>query len=473
MIKYRLESDSIGTLEVPADAYYGVQSLRGQNNFHITGYKVSDTFIKALAYVKKATSKANFEAGVITQEVEAAMVQAADEIINGGFRDQFITDVIQGGAGTSMNMNMNEVIANRANEILGGELGKYDKCHPNDHVNYGQSTNDVVPTAGKLTVQFMIKDLLVSLQELFDTLQAKGEEFDHVIKMGRTHLQDAVPIRLGQEFRAFSGPVARDIKRIKEAVEELTYVNMGATAVGTGINADINYVKNVVRILSEVSGFDFKQSPDLVDGTRNLDSFVWLSSALKTCAVNLSKTANDLRLMASGPKAGLAEISLPQQQPGSSIMPGKVNPVIPEVLNQVCFQIFGNDITIVKAAEAGQLELNVFEPVLFFNLFQSIEILKNGIKTFIDTCLKGITAQEENCKAWVDRSVGIITALNPHIGYKNAAEIAKLSIKTGTPVAQIVLERGLLSKEDLDIILNPFEMTKPGIPGKELLNKSK
>lgn len=348
MIKYRLESDSIGTLEVPADAYYGVQSLRGQNNFHITGYKVSDTFIKALAYVKKATSKANFEAGVITQEVEAAMVQAADEIINGGFRDQFITDVIQGGAGTSMNMNMNEVIANRANEILGGELGKYDKCHPNDHVNYGQSTNDVVPTAGKLTVQFMIKDLLVSLQELFDTLQAKGEEFDHVIKMGRTHLQDAVPIRLGQEFRAFSGPVARDIKRIKEAVEELTYVNMGATAVGTGINADINYVKNVVRILSEVSGFDFKQSPDLVDGTRNLDSFVWLSSALKTCAVNLSKTANDLRLMASGPKAGLAEISLPQQQPGSSIMPGKVNPVIPEVLNQVCFQIFGNDITIVK-----------------------------------------------------------------------------------------------------------------------------
>lgn len=351
------------------------------------------------------------------------------------------------------------------------ELGKYDRCHPNDHVNYGQSTNDVVPTAGKLTVQFMIKDLLVELQELYDTLQAKGDEFDHVIKMGRTHLQDAVPIRLGQEFRAFSGPVARDIKRIKSAVEELTYVNMGATAVGTGINADVNYVENVVRILSEVTGFDFKQAPDLVDGTRNLDSFVWLSSALKTCAVNLSKTANDLRLMASGPKAGLAEIALPQQQPGSSIMPGKVNPVIPEVLNQVCFQIFGNDITIVKAAEAGQLELNVFEPVLFFNLFQSIEILKNGIRTFIDNCLKGIAAQEENCKNWVDRSVGIITALNPHIGYKNAAEIAKLSIKTGTPVAQIVLERGLLTRDELDVILNPFEMTKPGIPGKELLKK--
>ncbi|WP_294703089.1 aspartate ammonia-lyase [uncultured Fusobacterium sp.] len=471
MEKYRLESDSIGTLEVPAGAYYGVQSLRGKNNFHITGYGLSDTFITALAYVKKATSRANYEAGVISKEVEEAMIQAADEIIAGKFRDQFITDVIQGGAGTSMNMNMNEVIANRANEILGGELGKYDRCHPNDHVNYGQSTNDVVPTAGKLTVQLLIKDLLTDLQYLYDTLQAKGNEFDHVIKMGRTHLQDAVPIRLGQEFRAFSQPVLRDIKRISSAVEELTYVNMGATAVGTGINADVEYVKNVVRILSEVTGFDFKQSCDLVDGTRNLDSFVWLSSALKTCAVNLSKTANDIRLMASGPKAGLAEIGLPQQQPGSSIMPGKVNPVIPEVLNQVCFQIFGNDITITKAAEAGQLELNVFEPVLFFNLFQSIEILKNGIMTFIENCLKGITAQEENCKYWVDRSVGIITALNPHIGYKNAAEIAKESIKTGVPVAQIVLQRGLLSKEDLDIILNPFEMTKPGIPGKEILKR--
>ena len=415
MIKYRLESDSIGTLEVPADAYYGVQSLRGQNNFHITGYKVSDTFIKALAYVKKATSKANYEAGVISQEVEAAMIKAADEIIAGGFRDQFITDVIQGGAGTSMNMNMNEVIANRANEILGGELGKYDRCHPNDHVNYGQSTNDVVPTAGKLTVQFMIKDLLVSLQELFDTLQAKGDEFDHVIKMGRTHLQDAVPIRLGQEFRAFSGPVARDIKRIKGAVEELTYVNMGATAVGTGINADVNYVGNVVRILSEVSGFDFKQSPDLVDGTRNLDSFVWLSSALKTCAVNLSKTANDLRLMASGPKAGLAEISLPQQQPGSSIMPGKVNPVIPEVMNQIAFKVIGNDLTVTFAAEAGQLELNVMEPIIVYSMFESIHMMINGMNTLRTKCVDGITANVDRCRDLVYHSIGLVTALNPYL----------------------------------------------------------
>lgn len=469
MKKFRLETDSIGTLEVPVDAYYGAQTQRAKNNFHITGYTIGIPMIKALAYVKKATSIANFEAGLIEKDVAEAMIQATNEIISGKFNDEFVTDVIQGGAGTSMNMNINEVVANRANQILGGELGVYDRCHPNDHVNFGQSTNDVVPTAGKLTVQMLIKDLLADLKYLQTTLIKKGDEFDHVIKMGRTHLQDAVPIRLGQEFKAFAGPVARDIKRISAAVEELTYVNMGATAVGTGLNADVKYVKNVVKILSEVTGFKFKQAPDLVDGTRNLDSFVWLSSALKTCAVNLSKTANDIRLMASGPKAGLAELSLPQRQPGSSIMPGKVNPVIPEVLNQVCFQIFGNDITITKAAEAGQLELNVFEPVLFFNLFQSIEILKNGIITFIENCLKGIVANEENCKDWVDRSVGIITALNPHIGYKNASSIAKESIRTGVPVADLVLQKNLLTKEELDIILNPFEMTKPGIPGKQLL----
>jgi aspartate ammonia-lyase len=473
MEKFRIESDSIGSLQVPADAYYGVQSLRGKNNFYITGYHLNHDFIKAMAYVKKAAAIANYEAGVISKEVADAMVTACDEIIAGKFRDQFITDVIQGGAGTSMNMNVNEVIANRAGELLGGELGKYDKVHPNDHVNYGQSTNDVIPTAGKLAIQMMASELLNTLQRLYDTLMAKGEEFDHVIKMGRTHLQDAVPIRLGQEFRAFAQPVARDIKRITLALDDLTFVNMGATAVGTGINADVKYVENVVRTLSEVTGYDFKQSFDLVDGTRNLDSFVWLSSAIKTCAVNLSKTANDLRLMASGPKAGLAEINLPQQQPGSSIMPGKVNPVIPEVLNQVCFQIFGNDITITKAAEAGQLELNVFEPVLFFNLFQSIEILKNGINTFIDNCVVGITANEVACKEWVDKSVGIITALNPHIGYKNAADIAKTSLKTGVPVAELVLQRGLLTQEELNTILNPFEMTKPGIPGKNiLLNKA-
>lgn len=471
MKKFRLESDSIGTLEVPEGVYYGIQSLRGKNNFHITGYKPGPTFIKAMAYVKKATSMANYKAGMISKEIADAMIKAADEIIEGKYYDQFITDVIQGGAGTSFNMNMNEVIANRAGELLGGELGKYDKVHPNDHVNYGQSTNDVIPTSGKLTIQLMSKELLKKLEELYNTLMKKSEEFDHILKMGRTHLQDAVPIRLGQEFKAFAQPVARDIKRIKLALDDLRTINMGATAVGTGINADIEYMKHVVKDLSEITGIEFKQAEDLVDGTRNLDGFVWLSSALKVSAVSLSKMANDIRLMASGPRAGLFELNLPKQQPGSSIMPGKVNPVIPEVLNQVCFQIFGNDQTILKAAEAGQFELNVFEPVLFFNLFQSIEILTNGITTFIENCLKGITPNEDMCRYWVDRSVGIVTALNPHIGYKNAADIAKTCIKTGKSVVELVLERGLLTKDELDIILNPLEMTKPGIPGKELLKK--
>lgn len=471
MNNYRLETDSIGTLQVPAKAYYGIQSLRGKNNFNITGYRISNDFIKALAYVKKASALANLEAGVLPENIVNAIVLASEEIIQGNFMDEFITDVIQGGAGTSMNMNINEVIANRGGEILGGKLGKYDKVHPNDHVNYGQSTNDVIPTAGKLAIQIMAKELLESLTGLYNVLIEKSKEFDDVIKMGRTHLQDAVPIRLGQEFKAYANPILRDIKRIGLALEDLKTVNMGATAVGTGINADTKYVKEVVKILSQVTDVDFIQSDDLVDGTRNLDSFVWLSSALKVTAVNLSKMANDLRLMASGPKTGLAEINLPQQQPGSSIMPGKVNPVIPEVMNQVCFQIFGNDQTITKAAEAGQLELNVFEPVLFFNLFQSIEILKNGVNTLVENCLMGITANKDRCQELVDRSVGTITALNPHIGYKNAADIAKTSIKTGISVVDLVLERNLLTREELDIILNPFEMTKPGIPGKHLLRK--
>lgn len=468
---FRLESDSIGSLQVPSDAYYGVQTLRAKNNFFITGYRLNPIFISSLAYVKKAAAICNMEAKTIQEDIAKAIIQAADEIIAGKFRDQFITDVIQGGAGTSMNMNMNEVIANRANELLGGALGTYDKVHPNDHVNFGQSTNDVVPTSGKLTIQFLLKDLVNNLEDLYSAFQSKATQYDHIIKMGRTHLQDAVPIRVGQEFRAFSGPVKRDIERLKAAMYELSFVNMGATAVGTGLNADVNYIQRVVEVLSEVTGFSFSQCEDLVDGTRNLDSFVYLSSILKTCAVNLSKTANDIRLMSSGPKAGIAELILPQEQPGSSIMPGKVNPVIPEVMNQVCFQIFGNDVTITKAAEAGQLELNVFEPVLFFNLFQSIQILPNGIRTFIDNCIAGIQVNEEDCKYWLTRSVGVVTALSPHIGYKVAAEIAKLSLKTGKPVYDLVLEQGLLEKEKLDVILNPFEMTKPGIAGKELLSR--
>lgn len=473
MIEYRIETDSIGSLKVPKDAYYGVQSVRAMNNFHITGYKIGKDFIISMAYVKKAAAMSNYRAGIISKEIQDAIVMACEEIINGKLHDEFITDVIQGGAGTSVNMNMNEVIANRAGELLGGELGKYDKVHPNDHVNCGQSTNDVVPTAGKLTIQIMGKKLIETLERLETTYKIKAEEFDGVIKMGRTHLQDAVPIRLGQEFGAFSAPVRRDIKRIKIALEELKAINMGATAVGTGINADVDYVHDVVKVLAKITEIDFTQAKNLVDGTRNLDSFVWLSSSLKVCAVNLSKTMNDLRLMASGPKTGFGELNLPQQQPGSSIMPGKVNPVIPEVVNQVCFQLFGNDLTITKAAEAGQLELNVFEPVLFFNLFQSMEILTNVITTLIENCLLGITANEQRCKELVDNSIGIITALVPHIGYKNSSEIAKESLKTGQPVATLVLEKQLMSEEDLNIILNPYEMTRPGISGKSILKSKK
>jgi len=471
MKRYRLETDSIGTMKVPVNAYYGIQSLRGSKNFHITGYKWGKTFIHAIATVKKAAAMANCDAGLLSKDVRDAIIEAAEEVIANKFRDQFITDVIQGGAGTSVNMNVNEVIANRANEILGGELGVYDRVNPNDHVNCSQSTNDVAPTAGKLAVQIKIKSLLGAMEALHGLLLQKSVEFDDVLKMGRTHLQDAVPIRLGQEFRAFAEPIKRDISRIRYAADELLNINMGATAVGTGLNADGIYAEKVVSYLSELTGFPFRRATDLVDGTRNLDSFVWLSAALKTCAVNLSKTANDIRLMASGPRAGLSELILPQQQPGSSIMPGKVNPVIPEAVNQVCFQIFGNDITIAKAAEAGQLELNVFEPVLFFNIFQSIKILKNAILTFMENCLQDIQANRENCKFWVDRSVGIITALNPYIGYQNAAEIAKESLITGNPVYELVLKKGLIPKNDLDIILNPFEMTKPGISGKNKLRQ--
>ena len=473
MIKFRTEGDSLGTMEVPANAYYGIQSLRARNNFGITGYKLSSTFIKSMAMVKKATSLMNLEAGVIEKDVADAMIQASEEIIDGKFHDQFITDVIQGGAGTSMNMNVNEVIANRANELLGGKLGKYEFVTPNDHVNYGQSTNDVIPTSGKLTVIQLCESLLSELEELKKSLYEKGAEFDHVIKMGRTHLQDAIPIRLGQEFKAYARPIRRDIKRIKETLEDFYFVNMGATAVGTGLNADTTYVKDIAAKLGEVTGMDFKQSTDLVDGTRNLDGFVWLSSALKVCAVNLSKMANDLRLMASGPRAGFFEINLPMRQPGSSIMPGKVNPVIPEVMNQVSFQIFGNDLTITKAAEAGQLELNVFEPVLFFNLFQSIQILKNGAQTLNYNCIKGITPNAERTEEMVQNSIGIITAINPHVGYENASEVAKESLKTGRTVRELTVEKGLLTDKELDIILDVYNMTNPGISGKELMDEKK
>jgi len=466
---YRPEKDSIGEKNVPVEAYYGVQSLRAAENFRITGLSIEPEFINSLAYIKKAAAITNCEVGVMEKKKAEAIVQACDEILEGKFHNEFIVDPIQGGAGTSFNMNANEVIANRAGEILGGEKGVYDIIHPNDHVNYGQSTNDVIPTAGKMTAQRLLDELHKELVRLHKTLIDKAEEFDHVIKMGRTQMQDAVPIRLGQEFHAYATAVMRDVRRIEQAKEEMRVCNLGGTAIGTGLNADAQYLRRIVPNLSQVSGLELVQAFDLIDATQNLDGFVAVSGAVKACAVTLSKIANDLRLMSSGPKAGFGEINLPAKQNGSSIMPGKVNPVIPEVVSQVAFLVIGNDMTITMAAEGGQLELNAFEPVVFYCLFQSISTMTYAVQTFTDNCIEGITANEERCRELVDASTGIITALCPHIGYQEAADVAKESLRTGRPVKELVLEHGLLTEEQLEKVLDPVDMTEPGISGKELL----
>ncbi len=470
---FRIEADSIGTKDVPENVYYGVQTLRAAENFPITGLTMHPEIINSLAYIKKACAITNCEVGVLDKKIASAIVQACDEIIDGNLHDDFIVDPIQGGAGTSLNMNANEVIANRAIEILGGEKGDYEIVNPNDHVNCGQSTNDVIPTAGKMTTLRLLQNLKKELLRLHETLVAKADEFDHVIKMGRTQMQDAVPIRLGQEFRAYSVAILRDIRRMDKSMEEMQVVNMGGTAVGTGINADETYLKRIVPNLSEVSNMDFVQAFDLIDSTQNLDSFVAVSGAIKACAVTLSKIANDLRLMSSGPRAGFGEINLPAKQNGSSIMPGKVNPVIPEVVNQVAFNIIGNDVTITMAAEAGQLELNAFEPIIFYCMFQSINTLTYAVQTFIDNCVSGITANEDRCRQLVENSIGIITAICPHVGYQKSAEIAKQALATGESVRTLILKEGLLSEEELDGILDPVHMTEPGISRKDIMRKVK
>lgn len=466
---YRVESDSIGTKEIPNGVYYGVQSARAAENFRITRLHMSPEFITSLAYIKKASAITNCEVGVLDKDVSDAIVKACDEIIAGKFHEDFIVDPIQGGAGTSYNMNANEVIANRANELMGGELGAYDHVHPNDHVNYGQSTNDVIPTAGKMTTLRLLKNAVKQLNRLYDALIVKANEFDHVIKMGRTQMQDAVPIRLGQEFKAYSVAIKRDILRMEKIMDEMRTINMGGTAVGTGINADEEYLKRIVPNLRNVSGMTFEQADDLIDSTQNLDSFVAVSGSIKACAVTLSKISNDLRLMSSGPKAGFGEINLPAKQNGSSIMPGKVNPVIPEVMSQVAFNIIGNDMTITMAAEAGQLELNAFEPVIFYCLFQSISTLANAVETFVDNCISGITANEDRCRELVENSVGIITAICPHVGYQKAASIAKKALQTGESVRSLILKEGLMTEEVLDSVLDPIHMTEPGISRKDLI----
>ncbi len=470
--KYRSEHDSIGERTLPKDVYYGVQSLRAAENFHITGLSMHPEIINSIAEIKKASAITNYEIGLLDKRVADAIVKACEEIAEGKLHEEFIVDPIQGGAGTSLNMNANEVIANRAIELLGGEKGDYTLVNPNDHVNYGQSTNDVFPSAGKMAVLKLLIRAQIQLERLYQALTRKAEEFDGVIKMGRTQMQDAVPIRLGQEFRAYSEAIRRDITRLVRAQDEMRCLNMGGTAIGTGINADEEYLRRIVPNLSKVSGLRLVQAFDLIDATQNLDEFVAVSGAVKTCAVNLSKMCNDLRLMSTGPRCGLGEINLPPRQNGSSIMPGKVNPVIPEVVNQVAFNVMGNDLTITMAAEAGQLELNAFEPIIFWNLTHAVEFLTYAVKTLTDHCIVGITANAERCKDMVDHSVGIITALCPHIGYSAAADLAKRAIQTGVSVKSLILQEGILDEATLEQILDPYSMTEPGISAKHLLEKA-
>ncbi|KGA96833.1 aspartate ammonia-lyase [Alkalihalobacillus alcalophilus ATCC 27647 = CGMCC 1.3604] len=465
MTEYRIERDLLGEKEVPKDAYYGIQTMRARDNFPITGYPPHEELIKAFGYVKKAAAMANRDVGVLQKKIAGAVILAAEEVIEGKLSEHFIVDSIQGGAGTSFNMNANEVIANRAIEELGGKKGEYMKVSPNTHVNMAQSTNDAFPTAIHIACLNLSKGLIQTLNELIEAVKKKEEEFDDVLKMGRTHLQDAVPIRLGQEFGAYRRVLTRDLKRIERSVGHLYDINMGATAVGTGLNAKPEYIEKVSKYLAEITGFPLKTAEDLVDATQNTDAYTELSSALKIMAINLSKIANDLRLMSSGPRTGLNEINLPARQPGSSIMPGKVNPVMCEVINQISFQVIGNDHTISLASEAGQLELNVMEPVLVFNLLQSFTILQNGMDVFRKFAIDGITANIEHCREMVEHSVGIITAINPHVGYEVASRVAKEAIETGRSVREICLERGILSEEELNEILDPKEMTNPGIAG--------
>lgn len=457
----RLERDSVGELLVPENAYYGVQSLRGSRNFRITERMMNPEFINNLVRIKKAAAIVNARTGKLPEEKANAIIAACDEILKGKLRRWFIEDSVQGGAGTSANMNVNEVIANRAIELLGGEKGNYSLIHPNDHVNFAQSTNDVIPTAGKMTAIELCVPLIKALKELSAAFAKKAEEFDGVIKMGRTQLQDAVPMRLGQEFSAYAAVIARDIKRISAAESELHTINLGGSAIGTCINVPPEYLQQITEVLSDISKIRLRPAEDRIDATQNLDGFVSLSSTLRTAAVNLSKIASDIRLLSSGPRAGLGEINLPAMQNGSSIMPGKVNPVIPEAVNQVAFLVIGHDTTIALAAEAGQLELNAFEPVIFYQLFESITSMTHAAATFRENCVTGITANAQKCAEYVENSTGVVTAVTPYLGYAKSAEIAKEALKTGISVREIILRDGLMHEEELDRVLDAYAMTKP------------
>ena len=458
MDKFRIESDSIGSREVPIDAYYGIQSLRGKENFRISGHRVHGEMIRAIVEVKKAAAITNRDVGVIDARIANAMIAACDEIIGGMYIDQFIVDAVQGGAGTSLNMNANEVISNRAIELLGGKKGDYSIVHPNDHANCAQSTNDAYPSAGKIAAIRLLCRAISALESLRASILAKADEYSDVIKMGRTEMQDAVPISFGQVFTAYADAIARDIKRFRLAIDELSILNMGGTAIGTGLNAEPAYIEGIVDNVSLVTGLSLSRASNLIDSTQNLDAFVFVSGIVKSSAVSLSKMANDLRLMSSGPRAGLGEITLPAKQNGSSIMPGKVNPVIPEVVSQVAFNVIGNDTTITMAAEAGQLELNAFEPIMFYCLFESLDMLANAAEIFAKDCIEGIIVNRESCRAEVERSIGIVTALCPKLGYSRSAKIAKRALAEGRSVRDVLVEETSLSTDELDALLDPRAM---------------
>ncbi|MBI5547829.1 MAG: aspartate ammonia-lyase [Deltaproteobacteria bacterium] len=464
----RTEHDSLGSKEIPASAYYGIQTARAVENFDITGVTIG-TFphlVRALAYIKKAAALANVELGILPSPVGMAIVAACDELLAGRHQDQFVVDAVQGGAGTSTNMNANEVIANRALELLGRARGDYAHCHPNDHVNLSQSTNDVYPTAVRLALYTKLTDLTTAMAELKGAFEAKQAEFQDVLKLGRTQLQDAVPMTLGQELSTYAVMVGEDIQRIGEAKGLLREMNLGATAIGTGLNSPPGYTELVRRHLEHCSGVPFVTAANLVEATQDAGVFVQVSGVLKRTAVKLSKVCNDLRLLSSGPRAGLHEINLPAVQPGSSIMPGKVNPVIPEVVNQICFQVIGNDVTVTLAAEAGQLQLNAFEPIILFNLYRSIDMLARGCRTLTERCVRGITANRDVCRLYVERSIGLVTALNPVLGYERSAEVAKEAMRTGRSIAEVALAKGYLTQEELERLLQPQAMLGPVFPSR-------
>ncbi len=463
MAASRTEKDSIGTKEIPANAYYGINALRGQENFPISGLKTPPRLIDAFMLIKKAAAQANKELGLIKAEQADAISQACDDILNGKFRDQFIVDVFQMGAGTALHMNVNEVLANRAVEILGGSKGDYTKVNPNDHVNFGQSTNDVFPTAMRVAARLALKELLTATDQLADVFFEKGKEFDHVIKSARTHLQDAVPIRLGQEFAAYGLAIKRSADRIAQAAKEIEELGIGGSAAGTGLNTHPAYAKRVVDLLTNETRVTFRPAEDKREAMQSQRPIAEVSSAIKNLALEMTRISNDLRLLSSGPTTGFAEIFLPGLAAGSSIMPGKVNPSMPEMLNMVCFQVIGNDLAISMAVQAGQLELNVMMPLMAFDLLFSIEIFKNALKVFSDLCVKGITADENKCRRYAEMSMSLVTALNPIIGYAKAAEIVKEALKSGKTIVEMIEEKKVLTPEKLKEVLNLKSLTEPGV----------